>query len=617
MHWVDELQQAVRRFDGGAASFPLAATAALDRDLRYEVPNNDYRKLFLLQRASTQKSTPSNTSVPAPRSAGWVVPPLDSNVVCKPVFVAHSLLSAIWLLRESLGHSVVADSVWNDLVGAARAVAAGKKPSDATTTQEDDEFGTPLHDIPPSAQMPISDLPASDRRVGPRLSQLSRKRARLSDNEGHSGSDCSDVVMRTGRRNRGISLKRSNNVGGAAQEDASEASAEEGAADSTSISGPAVTITTNKNRRAEQRLLKRLDASRAKKRQELGLIKPNDKASAQERAAYGSISIQDEPAVAWILKQKMGSNADFYSGSPTPYYTAVTVLEKARVLGNLSSQYCAAQFLRTWREQGTPFRSGAETRQLVQASQRALEASSNLQEQGGADSAFCFAWNLCRQYETALAAVHIGSRWALALLGKAYTQKIQQIQQQDLLASNDRTRNRYGKGPVRTEAISSLLGLVYKAPTRTDREVFRNRLKQAMRWHTIVEGLGWGSLLLMPPEEISNWWIERVLRIGQLQVFIDVVRRERPNLYIASRALETWLGPEGIAGGPISGKRMLEIEAESPSVVHEVEEIQDSEDEDDLSESLELTTVHVEEAGVTPLTRFRQMTLIELFNPLP
>jgi hypothetical protein len=38
--------------------------------------------------------------------------------MCKPVFVAHSVLSAIWLLRETLGYYAVPDSVWRSLVDA-------------------------------------------------------------------------------------------------------------------------------------------------------------------------------------------------------------------------------------------------------------------------------------------------------------------------------------------------------------------------------------------------------------------------------------------------------------------------------------------------------------------
>jgi hypothetical protein len=65
-------------------------------------------------------------------------------------------------------------------------------------------------------------------------------------------------------------------------------------------------------------------------------------------------------------------------------------------------------------------------------------------------------------------------------------------------------------------------------------------------------------------------------------VFVNVVKRERPDLCAASKALEAWLGLEGIAGGPINGKQMLSIEAEGPATIYEVEEVGDSEEEDSV-----------------------------------
>ncbi|USP80404.1 hypothetical protein yc1106_07678 [Curvularia clavata] len=218
-------------------------------------------------------------------------------------------------------------------------------------------------------------------------------------------------------------------------------------------------------------------------------------------------------------------------------------------------------------------------------------------------------------YHTA-SAVYIGSRWALALLGEAYTQKIRQIRQQDWISSNDCTRNWYGKGPVRTEAITALIKLVYPEPTREQHNTFRARLKQAMRWHSVVQGLGWGSLLLILHEEVPNRWIERVLRVGELGVFIDVVKRERPDLVEASKALESWLGPDGIAGGPISQKQALGIESNMPLVCYEIEEVADSEDNDDDNESFgTLQSLATPESTAAPAP-LRQMSLLELFHPV-
>jgi hypothetical protein len=142
----------------------------------------------------------------------------------------------------------------------------------------------------------------------------------------------------------------------------------------------------------------------------------------------------------------------------------------------------------------------------------------------------------------------------------------------DLIASNDRSRNRYGKGRVRTEALLSLLKVVSPntAPTEQDRLVLRKRLARASRWYTLAQSLGWGSLALIPHDSIPNSWIESTLRAGELDVWVELVKKETPDIFAASRALETWLGADGIAGGPISGKKTLGIEARAPATIYDV-----------------------------------------------
>ncbi|KAE8872252.1 hypothetical protein PTNB73_03711, partial [Pyrenophora teres f. teres] len=305
---------------------------------------------------------------------------------------------------------------------------------------------------------------------------------------------------------------------------------------------------------------KKLVLLHAKKRLDLGLVAPSDKADAKEKAAYTSITQKDESVVAWIIKQPVSEETDFYSSTQTPYLTACTLLEKARVLGNQSSQYHAAQFLQAWRERGSPFRGGGEL--------------------AGSQSK-----------------MHTG-------------------------ASNDRTRNRYGKGPVRTEAIAALVELVSPNATEKDKQVFKRRLGQAMRWYSMSQELGWGILTLIPHDEIANRWIERTLRVGQLDVWMKLLKKERQDICVASKALESWLGPEGIAGGPISEKKTLSIEAEAPATIYEVEEIQDSEDDetdDSVDNSVDNSVgkrIQALPKSPTPAPRLRQLTLLELFHPV-
>ncbi|KAK1912042.1 hypothetical protein P3342_012525 [Pyrenophora teres f. teres] len=294
-----------------------------------------------------------------------------------------------------------------------------------------------------------------------------------------------------------------------------------------------ITAVSNNNRRAERERSKKLVLLHAKKRLDLGLVAPSDKADAKEKAAYTSITQKDESVVAWIIKQPVSEETDFYSSTQTPYLTACTLLEKARVLGNQSSQYHAAQFLQAWRERGSPFRGGGElagSQSKMHTGARCLQL---LSVRDDADREFCFAWNMCTRYEAELAA----------------------IRHNDFISSNDRTRNRYGKGPVRTEAIAALVELVSPNATKKDKQVFKRRLGQAMRWYSMSQELGWGILTLIPHDEIANRWIERTLRVGQLDVWMKLLKKERQDICVASKALESWLGPEELLAGPLARRR--------------------------------------------------------------
>jgi hypothetical protein len=373
-----------------------------------------------------------------------------------------------------------------------------------------------------------------------------------------------------------------------------------------------VTISNN-NRRAERERSKKLSLRGVRKRRELGLVEPDVNASRQERAAYDAITQQDEPLVAWIIAQPISENVDFYSAARTPYYTASTLLERARTLGNYAAQCHATQFLQAWRERGSPFRQAASRDMVAEDNTGSLLRL--LRSPAAVDRAFSFAWDMCNRTEGELAAIHIEYRWAAALLGKAYMDKIAQLRNKDLTASNDRSRNRYGKGLVRTEARLSLLKVVSRNPTPTehDRLVLRKRLARASRWYTLAQTLGWGSLALMPHDSIPNSWIESTLRAGELDVWVELVKKETPDVFAASKALDTWLGADGIAGGPISAKKTLGIEAKAPATIYEIEEVRDSEDGASEDEDGEVAISKRSPRFTTPL---HQITLLELFNPV-
>lgn len=232
------------------------------------------------------------------------------------------------------------------------------------------------------------------------------------------------------------------------------------------------------------------------------------------------------------------------------------------------SRYNAAQFLQAWRERGSPFRG---TRQHSESLLGQLTQSQHTKDQ--LDRAFCFAWSMCNSTEEQLAAVHIEYRWAAALLGRAYEMKVAQIRYDESVSSNNKSRNWYGKGQVRTEVIALLIRLINSSPTDMDKLIFRKRLVKATRWYTLCKGLGWGILTLIPYDDVPVTWVEHTLRVSELDVWIKLVRKESPDVYDASMALETWLGLEAVEGGPISNKERLGIEAEAPRSLYEVEEV--------------------------------------------
>ncbi|EFQ89322.1 hypothetical protein PTT_14460, partial [Pyrenophora teres f. teres 0-1] len=110
MHWSAVLDKAAEQFDGGRRSFPLASEADFAHNYTYEPPNEDYQKLFFRQ--ATVPGSQHNTLF-CPHSAGWLIP--NDTSICKPVFIAHSVLSAIWLLRETLADNALSDDAWNHL----------------------------------------------------------------------------------------------------------------------------------------------------------------------------------------------------------------------------------------------------------------------------------------------------------------------------------------------------------------------------------------------------------------------------------------------------------------------------------------------------------------------
>jgi hypothetical protein len=562
--WEALLAESAREFDGGACSFPLATTVPL-----YEPPNAEYERVFFDARSS-QAKTPDQRC-----SAGWIIPNVDS--ICNPVFVAHSLLSALWLVRETLPPNTLSNEAWACLVQAA------------------DKLASPVGSLPPpSAQkmpqtqafLPLSSSGQGGKRAGPPLESPSPKRTQVAGSE--AGEVASSVVSEVDVLDSIVEPARVRAL------------------------SPKHTRHTNHTMKAEKRRLREMKAKQDQERYESGLLEPSSEALPKEQAAYTSITQPDETFVAWIIKQKYTTNTTFFVGAKTPYYTACSLLEKARAMGNASSRIYAAQFLQAWRKRSSLFHKS----NAIMASQDFGGTQSRVCSVNAADNAFSSAWEKCNQSESEMTTAHIMYRWVHAQLGKAYNTKIEQIRERDKDMVVSTTRSRNGKGQVRTEARDDLLALVYTTkPTEKQRKHFKNRVNRGMRWYTMGQALGWGSFCLVPHDVISNTWVEHTLRVPEFNVWLELVKKVNPEVFEAAQILDSWLGPEGIAGGAIKDKTPLGIEAEPVRTIYEIEEIQYSEDSEDDSEGVRVSQSQAS-PSCTPIPQLRQLTLPELFNPI-
>lgn len=554
----------------------MANEAEVARKHGYEPPNEDYEKLFFCQ-----ASIPRSQRDPGarPHSAGWLIPSPDDASVCKPVFVAHSVLSAIWLLRETLADDALSNDGWDRLVCAAESLAEGSMVE------------------PPSAQKPsASPLAQRRKRPAPSAQMSSPKRARTEAGESP--------------------VPPSETAGELEAPDAQLAEEQQ----------PAITSVTNNNRRAERQRIKAYEAAQVERSLDLGLVAPDKKAVDDERGAYAAVPVKDKAVIAWLFKQdavdRHQKKTDFYNAVKSPYLKARDFLAKARALGSPSSQEHAAHFLQIWRKQGNLFGDGAPEDFSSQAL-RAREPRVHPSEPTSLDGVFCRAWDRCTVYEEVVKSVHIKYRWAQALLGKAMVDKLEQLKRSDRLLNNSKT-SRFGKGQRRTEAIDTLMLLVFpqQNPSKSERDLFRDRLAKAGKWYRIAEGLGWGVLLVMPEDVLPKTWIEQTIRSWGVDVFIELLKRERPDVCLAAKQFDEWLGPEGIAGGDIKGKKRLSIELNAPGAVHRIEEVSDSDadsgieddgGDDDGDGRIEIVQSQMRSKSA-PAASLRQTTLPELFT---
>jgi hypothetical protein len=545
---------------GGPRSFPPTRDSAA---IHYTTPSSSYQRLFL-DSAAAPDSCPA-----ASYSAGWIIGNLPD---CNPVFVAHSLLSAIWLLRQTLPNDTLSDAHWQSLEFGAHLISDNNRES-----------------LPSSAQIPSSPLPSSLKRTALATQTPVSKRARIEE----SPTASSPASLQSDANPSPASTPMSNLT-------------------PETIDQPAQNITiTNNNRRAERERAKKLEKLALQRRQSLGLILPANGAPRAELNAYDSISRADEHTVSWIFKQPH-KEADFYCTTKSPYLVATAMLEKARALGNPSSQHHAAVFLQSWRTYGSPFpTNGSHTPVSTMALTSSLQdiATAN---HCTSDVRFRSAWLAVDRCERQHAAIDIQYRWAMAYLGRAYEEKIAQLQQEDCRLGLGQKKGRAGKGYLKKQAQDALMPLIADTITaRNKKKGLQLRLTAASRWYSAATRLGWGILCIMPYESIPKTWVEQAISKGQWQIWMDLVEKVNPDAYAASSALELWLGSESIAGGPINEKQALRIELEGP--IHRIEEVLDSDGDSD-DEDLEGTQSQPMSSAASLLTSRQKPTLLELFK---
>ena len=518
----------------------------------YIAPNKHYRNLFREAAKLKPGPIPSYSC-----NAGWLVP--DNSIDCEAVFIAHSTRSAIWLLREILPESTISDASWNSLFSAAHSLAnhpdepPSSHPPTPSTSHSHPPTPSSSHSHPPTPSIIEPELDDTNILEEQRPDILEEQRP--------------DIL-------------------------------EEQRPDILDEQRPRTTVTNNNRLSDRRRGLKR--------RRSIGLIKPHNEAPPVEHAAYASILPKDESIIAWVIKQDV-AGSPLYDTTRTPYATAITMVQNAHALGNQAARSHAASFVKSWRSLGTPFptRVGPTPSMIV----RSTFPLQGLSQCSALDSAFRHAWDTINFLEGQFAAVHIQYRWAMASLARAYAEKIIELKQQDDIAGRGQSRRRDGKGKLRTQAKRNLLQLVSPNATPSQQSIFGKRLQRATRWYEAADKLGWGSLCLMPHDQITNTWVEQTLRVAEWHVWLELVKKINPDAYAASKAFDSWLGSESIAGGSIDDKEPLRIEAELFTTTYDVEEVRDSEAEEDDDDLAPIPSID-------PAGQFHQLTLPELFQPL-
>jgi hypothetical protein len=113
-NWAWTLDEAAIREDGGADGLAVGVDGETASQHSYLPPNVQYERV--LWEATRSRNSSPVAPVEIAASAGWIIPQAVST---PPVFIAHTMLSAVWLLRQSLPRGAIADAIWAQLAQAA------------------------------------------------------------------------------------------------------------------------------------------------------------------------------------------------------------------------------------------------------------------------------------------------------------------------------------------------------------------------------------------------------------------------------------------------------------------------------------------------------------------
>lgn len=628
--WEQQLHSASRLRDGCPGTF---SPSSIPSTLLYRPSTLAYARMI---RMGARDPPMNPAQLP---SAGWIVPRDDASS-CHPIFIAHSTLSAIWLLRETLGDDTLPASAWERLVHAATAVAShnqleptstqppppspverpAKRPrlDDAQSNHGDEQ---PEDGVQDQALDGADDASEEDAEAGAKAGSS----ADGDDGEEASEAGGADLVDAADRAEAGGEASAGSDGEAEDATDQLETAGEpsHAAADDHSLFVPLERLPTpeppipsaapvipsmvpiinpgraNNTLRHHQKLAKKLEraavARKDARRDNLGLVEPPANAPKQERLAYESIASQDEYLVSWIIKQNLDGGNDFYTKVEKPYHLAVDMLRRAREVGNPTSQRSAAAFFRAWRSHGSPFAASTPVPPTPTAPIQSTQ------------STLFMAWQMCDHYESEVDLIHIRYRWSLAYLGQKYVALLEEL---PTLSARVRMQ-RFGivGGKLATVARNELLreaGVTFPKNQHARKRMeiqIGLRLSRARRWYEAVKILGWGMLCLLPHDVVTNSFAEQTLTTPMWNVWLRLVGQCNPAARHASQALGEWLGAQ--VTGPIDDKQALTIETNPPP--SQVEEVLDSEDDDD-----EPTT----QTSTRP-RKMRQLTLLELCQPCP